>query len=446
MQRSSLQKVLAGAAAVAIFSLPGTTALADRGADLQSQADSASNKLQQTRDQLGSSQQQQDDLLGEISSADRSIVDLNAQLNSLNAELAAKSAEQAQVGAELQALRAAIAKTKAELQAAKKKLAHDKHVLNLRLRSIYTDGGNKSTYLLVLLNSRSFQDFISRFTFLNYVADRDAHLVQQVKVAKAQVEAKQVQQEQQRGQMEQKQVQLAADVQRITQLKSSQESQVASLQANKSQKQTLIGRLQKDQGALSLLEQREAAQATMAVSQLNDYNAQVAAVKAQQEAAAQAAAAAAAAQASPAAPAQESAPSYDSASTQGADGWVWPTGSPADITCGFGPRIAPTDGASTNHPGVDIGENEGTPIVAAHSGTVSFAGYAGGYGNLTEIDNGDGITTRYGHQSSIAVSQGQSVQAGQVIGYVGSTGVSTGPHLHFEIRVDGEPQNPMNWF
>ncbi len=97
------------------------------------------------------------------------------------------------------------------------------------------------------------------------------------------------------------------------------------------------------------------------------------------------------------------------------------------------------------HTGVDIGASSGTPIKAAGDGVVVMAGYNGGYGNWTLIDHGDGTATGYAHQSSIGVRIGQQVSTGEVIGQVGSTGASTGPHLHWEVRVNGTPVDPMGW-
>jgi murein DD-endopeptidase MepM/ murein hydrolase activator NlpD len=97
------------------------------------------------------------------------------------------------------------------------------------------------------------------------------------------------------------------------------------------------------------------------------------------------------------------------------------------------------------HEGIDLGAAYGTPIHAAAAGTVIYAGWMEGYGNLVIIDHGGGLATAYGHQSSIAVANGQSVSQGQVIGYVGSTGHSTGPHLHFEVRVNGAPVDPLGY-
>ena len=97
------------------------------------------------------------------------------------------------------------------------------------------------------------------------------------------------------------------------------------------------------------------------------------------------------------------------------------------------------------HTGIDIGVSYGTPIHAAASGQVIYAGWMEGYGNLVFIDHGRGISTGYAHQSSIAVSNGQSVTQGQVIGYVGCTGHCFGPHLHFEVRVNGTPVDPLGY-
>jgi murein DD-endopeptidase MepM/ murein hydrolase activator NlpD len=120
-----------------------------------------------------------------------------------------------------------------------------------------------------------------------------------------------------------------------------------------------------------------------------------------------------------------------------ASGFVWPVSAP--ITSPFGWRWG------RMHEGIDLGAAEGTPIAAAAAGTVVYAGWLEGYGNLTVIDHGGGLATAYGHQSRIVVSAGEQVSQGEIIGYVGSTGHSTGPHLHFEVRVDGQPVDPLGY-
>ncbi|ACK42380.1 MULTISPECIES: murein hydrolase activator EnvC family protein [Dictyoglomus] len=116
------------------------------------------------------------------------------------------------------------------------------------------------------------------------------------------------------------------------------------------------------------------------------------------------------------------------------------------ITSGFGMRRHPLlGGAPLFHTGIDISASYGTPIRAAASGRVIFAGWYGGYGNMIIIDHGGKISTVYGHLSKIVVKVGEEIAEGDVIGYVGSTGLSTGPHLHFEVRINGDPVDPLTW-
>ena len=120
-----------------------------------------------------------------------------------------------------------------------------------------------------------------------------------------------------------------------------------------------------------------------------------------------------------------------------------PAGGP--LTSDFGLRTHPVTGASRLHAGIDIGGAAGAAILAAAPGIVTFAGSLGGYGRTVTIDHGGGVSTLYAHQSAVAVQTGQSVDAGQVVGRIGATGLVTGPHLHFEVRVDGAAQNPADW-
>ncbi|MGB3786673.1 MAG: peptidoglycan DD-metalloendopeptidase family protein [Phormidesmis sp.] len=115
------------------------------------------------------------------------------------------------------------------------------------------------------------------------------------------------------------------------------------------------------------------------------------------------------------------------------------------ITSQFGKRFHPVLGYSRFHAGTDFGAGHGTPIQAAETGIVIFSGWYGGYGNAIILDHGDGLTTLYGHASKLNVAEGATVRKGDVIAAVGTTGLSTGPHLHFEVRQAGKPVNPMNF-
>jgi len=128
----------------------------------------------------------------------------------------------------------------------------------------------------------------------------------------------------------------------------------------------------------------------------------------------------------------------------GGSGLIWPVDGP--VVSGFGPRTI--NGSYEYHPGIDIAVPEGTPIRAAAAGTVIFTepeASSGGYGNYTCIDHGGGLSTCYAHQSSFAVSAGQSVSQGEVIGYSGCTGYCLGPHVHFEVRINGSVTDPMGY-
>ena len=131
----------------------------------------------------------------------------------------------------------------------------------------------------------------------------------------------------------------------------------------------------------------------------------------------------------------------------GSNGLIWPsdTGTNA-LTSYFGYRNDTGGVGSSYHQGVDIGAPDGSPIYASGYGTVSIAGWYGGYGNAVKIGHGGGLETLYGHMSAVAVAPGQTVVPGQVIGYVGSTGNSTGPHIHYSILVDGQQVDPGMFF
>ncbi|EAX46997.1 peptidase M23B [Thermosinus carboxydivorans Nor1] len=122
---------------------------------------------------------------------------------------------------------------------------------------------------------------------------------------------------------------------------------------------------------------------------------------------------------------------------------IWPAS--GEVTSRFGWRSSPWGWGSDWHPGIDIAGDYGMPIVATADGVVTYSGWYGGYGKMVEIDHGNGIVTIYGHNSQNLVETGQRVKKGEIIAYMGSTGISTGPHVHYEVRVNGTAVNPANF-
>ncbi len=420
MERSSARSVIAIATAV-LFLAQNAIALADRGSELQFQIDQLNSQMNWTRSQLGANRAEQNALLAQMAELDQKIISTTAEIDRLTSDLNEKRAQRQETERQIEALVLEIQKTISELNAAKERLDRQRKILSGRLKGIYKYG--KKTYLQVVFESSSFDDFLNRLSFLAFIAAQDARILNGIKRTKALIEAKEAQLERDKASLDAKKLALMEQERSIEQLKSEQEAKRSSLQNELAQRQALMAKLQQDEAAMVAAMQQEEADAARLASELRAWNAQ------QAERAARA-----------------SSRGEERAGAKSSSGWVWPVGTMADITSGFGWRSAPTAGASSFHEGVDIGVDYGTPVVAANSGTVTVAEYWGGFGLFIVIDHGGGISSSYAHLSGFAVSVGQYVSAGQVIGYVGSTGVSTGPHLDFRIYVDGVAQNPLNWY
>jgi murein DD-endopeptidase MepM/ murein hydrolase activator NlpD len=280
--------------------------------------------------------------------------------------------------------------------------------LDRRLVDIYVSG--QPSMIEFLFGARSIDDVIDSVNYLDMIGREDKRIAFEVALAKAQMQKARA-----RTAAIRKTV---AGAERIISARAAQVAETRS--ALVGARDSLATTRQNKEVALSALSAKERAEAEE-IDSLRAVSAQLG----DQIRAAQAAAAARAAGGS-------SAPLPSSSS-----GFAWPVSGP--VTSPFGWRWG------RMHEGIDIGVSYGTPIHAAASGTVIYCGWEGGYGNLVAIDHGGGVATAYGHQSAIAVTCGQQVTQGQVIGYVGSTGHSTGPHLHFEVRVNGNPVDPLGY-
>ena len=284
--------------------------------------------------------------------------------------------------------------------------------LDQRLVAIYKQSA--PTTVDVILEARSIEDAIDQLDYLSAIADQDKRVAASVGTAKRQVKAARARTAVVRRGVRTEARLIAARAQQQAILRGellASRQRLAGARASKSH--ALVVTRAQAQAEIQESQALAAASAQLG-QQLRD-------------------AEAAAARARSAGAGSSGSPPPASGSAR----FIWPVNGP--ITSPFGMRWV------TLHPGIDIGVPYGTPIHAAAAGRVVYCGWESGYGNLTALDHGGGLATLYGHQSSIAVSCGQDVSQGQVIGYVGCTGFCTGPHLHFEVRVNGVPVDPLGY-
>ena len=369
-------------------------------------ADDLDDQVQDLQGQIDSSRLEQENW-------QQVIEDVSAKLKQIQADLDAANARQQSIQTKQAEINAQIAQTQNEIVKMEAYLKTRQDVLNRRVRAIYMHG--QLNYLEVILGANSFSDFANRVELLKRVIRSDYNLILEIQKQKAAIEAKKAQLEEDKRQLDA----LAAEAEKTRQ----------EIAKKKAEQQKVLDAAKSNKAAAAQMEQ--------------DLNAQLASVRnliQQRLAAAEAARQAAQQQA---ASDDEGGGGSDDNYVQGTGAMGWPCSGP--ITSPFGYRTHPIFGTTIFHAGIDIGVDYGTPIHAADSGVVVYSGWISGYGNAVIIDHGGGISTLYGHNQSLAVSEGQSVSKGSVIAYAGSTGNSSGPHCHFEVDVNGSPVNPMGY-
>ena len=300
-------------------------------------------------------------------------------------------------------------------------------VLENRVRDIYING--QISYLDVLFGAKDFGDFLTRMDLLKRVMARDSALVAEVLKY--------------RNEIVEVGKQLEAD-KRIQEELAAKAEEAKDIQLEKvAKQQALIDLMQNDKDVYDRQydEMMASSKEVERLIQESKYRAAAeeearrreAELEAQRQAAAE----------SGNVIVLEDGGEENYVMPAGGGGMIWPISGP--ITSEFGWRTHPIFGNARFHSGLDIGGDYGLPIHAAQSGVVIEAGWIGGYGNTVMIDHGGGISTLYGHNESLAVGVGQHVNQGDVIAYCGSTGNSTGPHCHFEVRLGGEPVSPWDY-
>lgn len=368
--------------------------------DLQDEQESVKNSIEQKKGELNTNASQK-------TATATKIQEITDSINATQQKIASYSTQIADQQASIDATNKKITETEAKLKEAQENL-------NDRLVTIYKDGN--VNYLDVLFKSEDFSNFLTRFEYLSYITKRDKQLVTQVEEMKTQLES-------QKATLEQQLSSLSA-------LKSEEEDVKSLLEEQQGQQKSAYAELEKDEAAL-----KEVIASMQATS--DEIGEKIKTLQAEEEAK-RAAAAAAANQSNGAVTASANASGYKATA---AGNGIWPAPDSHVVTSNYGGRDYPLGGGYNFHLGTDIAASYGTPVLAYQAGTVLIASYHWSYGNYVVIDHGNGFSTLYAHMSALTVSAGQTVTAGQQVGLIGSTGSSTGPHLHFETRINGSNVN-----
>lgn len=356
---------------------------------LPSQADVLGDAVQQQQEL----ENQKSQTIGQLNKLTYTSDKIKAQLSQLETQVANAQALLAEKQASYTQAQAAVDVAQTELDQKQKELESRQDALGKRAKGIYVNG--QLSYFELLFQSADLSDFINRMEYFSQLIANDRQLLSDVKTQKEKII--------------QKTDELKSKRDQASQLKNQAASASAELDKSKSQQRVALDdNLKAQEEAFADLAKFEA-----------ESNALSAKIRAMQ-----------------------------ASHNGGVSGSIstWPTPGYYEISSPFGPRTHPVSGQAGTHTGVDIPAPTGAEIHATGAGVVLIAGWNTAYGNMVIIDHGNGVSSLYGHMTRSVVAEGQTIQANQIIGYVGSTGWSTGPHLHFEVRVNGNPVNPLQYF
>lgn len=349
------------------------------------------DELEQKQQELNSIQQQAEEQQRKAEQARRKERSISEQLRVIQGELDAAQDEYDTVNDQLEQTEQQIqANTELSARLVKKMEVQTK-TLHRRIRDIYKNG--QVSYIDVLFGAKDFNDFVSRMDILKKILAYDTALIQATKADRAALaKAK---------------AQLEADRGKIVELRKTAAAKREQVSVRRQERQGVLDaatyeRELAERAYRELIETSRQIEQMIRRIQSGDKN------------------------------------------VGGSTGtMVWPA--QGEITSPFGWRVHPIFGTQRMHTGIDIGADYGDPVRAADGGVVIHSDWMGGYGNAVIIDHGNGISTLYAHNSQLLVGEGQTVAKGQVVSRAGSTGYSTGPHLHFEVRQHGSPVNPLNF-
>lgn len=393
--------ILAALAAALLVGLVPAPARALTPAQAHSELSRTREQLELMQERIAAARERKERLDVQIQEIDARLGRIQGDLAETGALIAKVERRLAKTRDRIDRLREELRKKRSELRAAEERLALQQTAFEQRVVMAYK--ANDLSYLDVILQSSSFNDLVQRLRLVRDLVGGEQDLLAQLELARAAVERERDALARKQEEAARAAASLEAQRAELAALCAAQEAQRAAVDAARQEKGAALAAVSSNLAELERQEEHLRAQSQALTSIING----------------------------------------NSGGGKGTGSMMWPVN--GTVTSGFGWRIHPILGRRIFHTGIDIAAPSGTPIWAADAGKVIYATWVSGYGNTVALDHGRGISTLYAHQSSIAVGYGQTVTKGQVIGYVGSTGYSTGPHLHFEVRVNGSPVDPMGY-
>lgn len=383
-----MKKYRALSLALAIFSICSVLSYpvlaAKSVSELQKEMNERKKEAEEASKKIKAKEKEKDAQVEKRIELDIKIGALEADIEDTESVIAEKDAEIAEKNARITELQTQIDNNRERLQE--------------RMRITYEYGG--VSYIEILLQADGFSDLLTKISLLKEIVTHDQKVINEYITTQTEVEEAKKIVEKERDE--------------VVSAKNILEGKRSELKKLQSEKQAIIDSLNADIKALEKEEKEAEAEYSAIQAQIKK--------------------------------AQSSNSSSGKTVNKGTGQFVWPSAASTRVTSYFGRRNKPNAAATSNHRGIDIGAPSGTNVLAADSGTVIVAGFGRSYGNYVVIDHGNGYTTLYAHNSRLCVSVGDSVSRGQVIAKCGSTGNSTGPHIHFEISKNGSLVNPMSFF
>ena len=385
--------------------------------EAQQEKKTLENDLQKAKELIDSLKGSKEDIQSEVEKLDKQLNEISGKVKELESRLSKKRQE--------------IANTESALNKAKEQEKKQYRNMKKRIQFMYENG--QTSYVEMLLSADSFTDFLNAVEYITQISQYDRKMLKEYQNMQVTIADTQKTLETDYASLQSLQAKVQEEKQAVAALESAKKGELNDVADDLTDAQSVAKAYEAEiQAQNEVIAQIQAAQKRAAEQQAAQQQAQAAEEN-------QGATDAAGENQNTA---QNTTPSGNGQST---GSMMWPCPSSKRVTSDYGPRTSPTNGASSNHKGLDIGAAYGADIVAADGGTVLVATYSSSGGNYVIIDHGGGLCTVYMNASSLTVSAGQTVSKGQVIAKVGSTGISTGNHLHFGVTLNGVYVSPWGY-